>query len=59
MLAERDEFGFPSFDAAHNPSAWSFEDFNVVHVSNYAFHSPFEVFAATLASASQPQDAKH
>jgi IS30 family transposase len=24
-----------------------------------AFYSPFEVFAATLASASQPQGAKH
>jgi IS30 family transposase len=27
--------------------------------ANHAFHSPFEAFAATLASASQPQGAKH
>ncbi|QIE29552.1 helix-turn-helix domain-containing protein [Caballeronia sp. SBC2] len=27
--------------------------------ATHAFHSPFEVFAATLASASQPQGAKH
>ena len=27
--------------------------------ATHAFHSPFEVFAATLASASQPQRAKH
>ena len=27
--------------------------------ATHAFHSPFEVFAATLASASQPHDSKH
>jgi IS30 family transposase len=27
--------------------------------ATHAFHSPFEVFAATLASASQPQGSKH
>ena len=27
--------------------------------ATHAFHSPFEVFAATLASAGQPQSAKH
>lgn len=27
--------------------------------ATHSFHSPFEVFAATLASASQPQRAKH
>jgi IS30 family transposase len=27
--------------------------------ATHAFHSPFEVFAATLASASQSQSAKH
>jgi transposase, IS30 family len=27
--------------------------------ATHAFHSPFEVFAATLASASQPQGANH
>jgi IS30 family transposase len=27
--------------------------------ATHAFHSPFEVFAATVASASQPQGSKH